>query len=295
MPISVRCDCGIAFAVPDEHAGGTGTCPRCGRELLVPLAPAAAQPGDPIFDRDRFLLRKKAFTFGTDKYVLSAEDGSPLLYIERPHDSGREILAVLGGIAAFAVVGGLFGLLAWAVPVEALKWAFGLLGVVGGLAAAIVVAIACSRGPHLWFYRDEGRQEKVMDIEQLGKARFPATKYSVRDARGQPLAVLQRNYLGDLFRQRWDCSRPDGSPLYCVEEGATIAQSLFARYFSRGLRGLLRFVFMDLATNQRLGDFTRGFTVLPSYVLDMSADVTHRIDRRIAVAMGVMVDTGRRR
>ena len=297
MPISVRCDCGITFAVPDEHAGSTGTCPRCGRELLVPLAPAAARPGDPVFGRDKFLLHQKHFTFGKEKYVLFAEDGSPLLYVERPYHTGRDVLALLAALAAFAVVGGLFAVLAWAVPVEALKWTFGVLAVVGGLAAAIVVAIACSRKRHVWFYRDEAHQEQVMDIQQLEKVHISTATYTVRDAGGQPLAVLRKNYLYDLFRKRWDCHRPDGSPL-CVVREDSLARALFRRYVGGALGTLLvrtNFVFLDPTTDERLGEFNRKFTILDRYVLDMSADVNHRIDRRVAVAIGVMLDTGERR
>jgi len=297
MPISVRCDCGIVFAVPDEKAGGTGTCPRCGKALVVPLTAGAPLVSDPIFGRDKFLLHQKHFTFGKEKYVLFAEDGSPLLYIERPYHTGRDFVALLAAIAAFAVVGSLFGLLAWAVPVEALKWAFGVLAFVGGLAAAIVVAVICSRKRHVWFYRDEARQDKVMDVQQLKKVQIPAATYSVRDAQGHPLALLRKNYFYDLFRKRWDCQRPDGSPL-CVVKEDSLFQSLLRRYVG-GILGFLalrtNFVFLDPATDEQLGEFNRKFTILDRYVLDMSADAHRKVDRRIAVAIGVMLDTGENR
>jgi len=47
--------------------------------------------------------------------------------------------------------------------------------------------------------------------------------------------------------------------------------------------------------NNELGVFNRSFTILDRYVLDMSADLKARIDRRLALAMGVMLDTGERR
>ena len=41
MSLFVACQCGRAFEVPDDHPGGSATCPDCGREVAVaPPAPA---------------------------------------------------------------------------------------------------------------------------------------------------------------------------------------------------------------------------------------------------------------
>jgi hypothetical protein len=44
-----------------------------------------------------------------------------------------------------------------------------------------------------------------------------------------------------------------------------------------------------------LGEFNRKFTLLDRYVLDLSRDRSNYLDRRIAIALGVMLDTGERR
>jgi hypothetical protein len=44
-----------------------------------------------------------------------------------------------------------------------------------------------------------------------------------------------------------------------------------------------------------VGEFNRKFTLLDRYVLDLSRDEERALDRRVAVAMGVMLDTGERR
>ena len=46
------------------------------------------------------------------------------------------------------------------------------------------------------------------------------------------------------------------------------------------------------ADGERLGEFNRKLTLFDRYVLDLSADPTRSLDRRIALAMGVMLDTG---
>ena len=44
-----------------------------------------------------------------------------------------------------------------------------------------------------------------------------------------------------------------------------------------------------------IGEFNRKLTLLDRYVLDLTADRERVFDRRIALALGVMLDTGERR
>jgi len=62
------------------------------------------------------------------------------------------------------------------------------------------------------------------------------------------------------------------------------------------LFGLLRTNFVFLRPDgEVLGEFNRKFTLLDRYVVDLSADTDRALDRRIALAMGIMLDTGERR
>ena len=63
------------------------------------------------------------------------------------------------------------------------------------------------------------------------------------------------------------------------------------------LFGLLRtnFIFLPAGSEDVIGEFKRKFTILDRYVLDMSADPQRLMDRRIALALGLMLDTGERR
>ena len=51
---------------------------------------------DRAFDRDVFLLRERVFTI-TSKYEVWAEDGTPILYVERPTYPVRTLVAYLVG------------------------------------------------------------------------------------------------------------------------------------------------------------------------------------------------------
>ena len=61
--------------------------------------------------------------------------------------------------------------------------------------------------------------------------------------------------------------------------------------------GLLRtnFIFCGPDGRSVLGEFKRKMTILDRYVLDLKRDRHRKLDRRLALALGVMLDTGERR
>ena len=63
------------------------------------------------------------------------------------------------------------------------------------------------------------------------------------------------------------------------------------------LFGLLRtnFIIQRPGDDRVIGEFNRRLTFFDRYVLDLSADREHALDRRLAVALGVLLDTGERR
>src|SRR4029450_12053911 len=62
-------------------------------------------PPAPPFDRGFFLPRGRIFTI-TSKYEVWAEDGTPVLYVERPTYPFRTLFAYLIGALAGSVVAG---------------------------------------------------------------------------------------------------------------------------------------------------------------------------------------------
>jgi hypothetical protein len=113
----------------------------------------------------------------------------------------------------------------------------------------------------------------------------------VNEPGGRTIARLQKNMLTDLFRKKWSCAAPDGRALWEAKEDS-ILLALVRRFFTRLVP--LCFIFC-LPGGQVVGEFNRKFTLLDRYVLDLSRDVARALDRRVAVAMGVMLDTGERR
>jgi len=76
----------------------------------------------------------------------------------------------------------------------------------------------------------------------------------------------------------------------------SILLSMLRRFFGP-LFGLLRTNFMIMSPDfsDVLGELNRKLTLFDKYVLDLTHDPDRLLDRRIALALGVMLDTGEHR
>lgn len=298
MPVLVTCECGTSYDLKDEFAGKLVKCPQCGRPARAPVAVAvAAPPGqlDPAFDRDIFLLRQQLLRI-SEKYDVGDEQGNKIIFVERPAHFLRNFGALLA--AVIIGVGGFTGVIALVDSFPTGSTEGGIIAIVGMLAvfiAAPVVGIALSAKRHVTFYRDDTKRQRLIDILQDKKFQPITQTYTVRDARGRPLAKLAKNWLYNLFRKRWYVYAPDRRLLYLAKEDSVILSLL--RRFLGPLFGLLRtnYIFLPAGSEDVIGEFKRKFTILDRYVLDMTADPQRTMDRRIALALGVMLDTGERR
>jgi hypothetical protein len=251
-------------------------------------------PPDAVFGRDVFLMRQKVAI--DERYTVTDEQGQPLLYILRPAHFLRNMGALLGGVVAAIMT----GVVLVAVipspgegPVAAL---LGYLLLLAVFAAGIASALALSKKRHVSFFAGEGEgAPMVLEVLQDHKLRFPTQTYTVRDDQGRRLGILSKNYLYNAFRKQWTIRDWRGKPVCLVKEDSIIL-SLLRRFLGPAF-GLLRtnFVFFQFGNERELGEFKRKLTILDRYVLDLAADQTKALDRRLAVATAVMLDSAERR
>ncbi len=106
---------------------------------------------------------------------------------------------------------------------------------------------------------------------------------------------MMKNYLYNFFRKQWRVFGPDGELIAIAREDSMILSLL--RRFLGPLFGLLRtnFIIQDPRTERVIGEFNRKFALFDRYVLDLSSDREHIVDRRLGLALGVLLDTGERR
>jgi uncharacterized protein YxjI len=299
MALSVQCQCGNSYDLKDEYAGKLVRCPKC--QAVSRPEKSAYTPtsqADPVFDRDIFLLRQKHLAIN-EKYTVSDESGTPIVYIERPAHLLRNVFALLVGvIAAVAAVAVVIGGAALVLGKDALKDALPLVNLVTwvvGFGTLAVVGSAVSKKRHITFYRDEAKRERLLEILQDKKLQFIIATFTVRDARGQKLARLRKNYVYNIFRKRWEIRTMAGQVAFVAKEDSIIL-SLLRRVLGP-MFGLLRtnYVFLGADGRSVLGEFKRKMTILDRYALDLKRDRQRKLDRRLALALGVMLDTGERR
>ena len=297
MPINVTCACGAAYNLKDEYAGTQLACPNCGAAIAVPVPPPAppvhSQAGDPAFSRDKFLLNQRHMAI-REKYTVADEEGAPIMFVERPRYIFLNTLAIFAGI-----IPGVINFLFFSVAAHALKGTplylpVLLWGTFGSVFVAAVCAMALAKKRHVTVYRDDSKGEVLLKVLQDSKIQILSASFTVTDPAGNPVAGLNKKYLHNIFRKRWYCLDTSGALLFTAKEDSIILSIL--RRFMGSFFGLLRtdFIFFDRQENL-LGEFNRKLTVLDRYVLDMSADHLRTVDRRVALAMGVLLDTGEKR
>jgi hypothetical protein len=284
------------YELKPEYAGRLLECPACGRRLRAGPPPDLARPPaglvDPAFDRDVFLLRQRVFTIRS-KYEVWAENGTPILYVERPTYPLRTIGAYLVGVVAGFMV------LAWLSRVAAADPLAGPLLVLLAvpIAALVFVVVSMSLRPlrHVTVYRDESRAGVLLTVLQDQRVALVTRTYTVLAGGNEPIAKLRKTYIHNVVRKRWYVEAPDGRPLALAIEDS-IVLSLLRRVLGP-LFGFLRTNFLLVRGEHAevFGEFNRKLTLLDRYVLDLSADPARTFDRRIALALAVMLDTGERR
>src|SRR5262249_17530776 len=129
--------------------------------------------------------------------------------------------------------------------------------------------------------------------EQLNKVEFPYANFTIFDSAGNLIGSLRKNVLFDYIRRRWEVKDANAIEV-CKAKEDSIILSLLRR------TGIPIFLFMRtnfifLRGDGVMGKFNRRLPFLDRYVLDLPADTQRVLDRRIALALGVMLDTGERR
>jgi uncharacterized protein YxjI len=296
MSVAVTCQCNTTFELKDEFAGKMVKCPNCGTANRVPgekLTPKSQ--ADPAFDRDVFLLRQKAMAIN-EKYSVSDEAGQQLLFVERPAHFFRNFFALVAGVMAAGLffAGVAVGSSAFLDPQSTAAAIIGMIGVIGAFVVLFVVGVALSKKRHITFYRGATKGEKVLEVLQDKKFEFFTTTFIVRDAKGLALGRVRKNLFTNLLRKKWRLMSLAGRDILVAQEDSMILSLL--RRLLGPLFGLLRtnFIFLDGA-GKHVGEFQRKLTILDRYALDMRADSQRHVDRRLAVALGVILDTGERR
>ena len=153
-------------------------------------------------------------------------------------------------------------------------------------------------------FSDDSKTEALLTLTQDHLWEMFHRNYTVADAGGQIIARCSRNNLTSLLRRGWRIMDPGGAMTARARENSLLLCMVrrvidFIPYVEI-IGGIVRtdFDFLAIAADgqeAKIGTFRRRFSIFDKYVLDLSEDSERKLDRRVALGVGILLDTGEKR
>jgi len=144
------------------------------------------------------------------------------------------------------------------------------------------------------FYADEDETQELFRIKARRMIDIGGN-YDVTAADGQKIGVLQKVFGKSLIRSTWRMLGPDDQELASAQERSAflaVARRLidFVPYIGGYIPIPYNFELND-PEGKRMGGMDRKFQIRDKYVLDLSDDRERVLDRRLAIALAIGLDT----
>jgi uncharacterized protein YxjI len=144
------------------------------------------------------------------------------------------------------------------------------------------------------FFGDESETTELFQIKARTWLDTGGSKYDVVDAQEGNIGLLEHVFGKSLFRSTWRISTPDGEEIAIARERSQ-PLAILRRVidFVPDIGGLIPipYNFDLLIGGQVAGRMDRKFQLRDRYVLDLSGDPDKKLDRRLAIALAVGLDT----
>lgn len=139
----------------------------------------------------------------------------------------------------------------------------------------------------LRFFADDSESEELFRVKARQVVDLGG-RYDVTTPAGERIGVLQRRFAQTLLRTTWAILDADESALAEVTESST-ARALLRRIGDVFDVPLL-YHFSILVDGRQVGEVRRVLTLRDRYVMTLGGDFDRHIDRRLAVALLVVLD-----
>lgn len=136
-------------------------------------------------------------------------------------------------------------------------------------------------------FSDRSKQNKLLHVTSGGFIHSLMGRHIAYGADGTPIALMNRRIFLSVLRRTWNILSPDGA-LLCVAHEDSWGKALFRRFGPLG--ELLKTDFIFQAGERIIGKFIRKWTLFDKYVIDFTGDPQHSLDRRVALAMCILLD-----
>ncbi len=220
------------------------------------------------------------------KYHVFDEYGAPRFYVVRPPKLGMNAVAGFLRTVCFIAV----YILAVIVFFQTRSVLLAIVVFFAGINLAKLIRVLLTPYRDIRVYTDETEQWQVLLISQDNKFGLYHW-YTLYDTAGQPVARAKRNLLKAIWRRGWTAETLDGRPLCLVREDSLLL-AILRRYLGP-LWGLLRTNFdLLFPDGTPFGEYNRKFTIRDHYLLNLYGDPEFLVDRRVVLAISILLDTG---
>jgi hypothetical protein len=143
------------------------------------------------------------------------------------------------------------------------------------------------------FYADEGETQELFRIKARSLLDIGGSRYDVFEGEERN-GLLWHKFGESLIRTTWHVGGPDEQEIALARErsaAAAVGRRLvdFVPYVGEYIP--IPYNFEILIDGQVVGGMNRKFKLRDQYVLDLSGDREKKLDRRLAVALAVGLDT----
>jgi hypothetical protein len=143
------------------------------------------------------------------------------------------------------------------------------------------------------FYADEGETQELFRLQARSVLDMGGSRYDIFAAE-ERIGFLWHKFRESLLRSTWHVAGPDEQEVAIARErsrGGAIARRVvdFVPYVGGYIP--IPYNFEILVDGEVVGGMDRKFKVRDQYVLDLSGDRDRKLDRRLAVALAVGLDT----
>jgi uncharacterized protein YxjI len=143
------------------------------------------------------------------------------------------------------------------------------------------------------FYADENESQEVFRIKARSVFDIGGARYDVTAADGSPIGVLEHSFAKSLFRSTWKVTDADGGEAAIAQE-RSLPMAIARRvvdFVPYGEWLPIPYNFDLLMDSRVIGHMNRKFQLRDRYVLDLSGDHGRTLDRRLAIALAIGLDT----
>jgi uncharacterized protein YxjI len=147
---------------------------------------------------------------------------------------------------------------------------------------------------HIRFCADEAETEELFHIQAQTWLDTGSSRYDVVDAQDGKIGLLHHVFGKSLLRTTWNVLDAAGEEV-AVAQDRSQAMAILRRGidFVPDIGGLIPipYNFDLLSGGQVIGKMDRKFQLRDRYVLDLSGDPEKKLDRRLAIALAIGLDT----